>query len=196
MIRLLLPLLLVLLLAPRLYAAPTEITCTAPTMGQRVWSDSTGVNAECSGGPALVGPITVLLHWQPVTGGGFTVRDSVTVPPGGAIVFVSPGPGSGYVVARNARGPGCASATITIAPAVLTDVPVEESSDPVLTCLLFDVRGRRVGAFPGSVWYDRRPFVQLVRYGVVQERLASGIYWLKGTTRDRRTVKRVVAVLR
>jgi len=173
-------------------AAPTELTCTAPTGSKNVWmvfdpdvGDSVQ-QVECSGGPALHDSMWVVLYWQRLSGGPPTPQDSARVSPGDSVKFNIPGPGHLYATARNSAGTSCVTGIVYVPPSDPTGVPVEESAERVLTCALFDVQGRRVAWLPGSVWYEMRGRTvigrDLLARGVTLGRLARGVYFMKGRT--------------
>lgn len=104
-------------------------------------------------------------------------------------------PGNYAIIVSNDGGLSCPSNLATIAPSDPTGVPEGPGGDPdpVIACALFDVRGRRVASFPGSVWLKRSLGRGELAGGVLSGRLGSGIYWLRGTTRKgRRLIRRTV----
>ena len=182
--------------------AATWLVFTLPTTGQLVWIDpSQGPDStmvECSGGPGIHEILTARLYGWPVTGGGIRLvaEHSVSGQEGQPDSFPVPWPGMFYVTTTNPAGESCASNRVNVAPTDLTGIGTpDETLGKVLTCVLFDVQGRRVGSFPGSLWGLRRLTGDDLRRGVHRP-LSSGIYFLRGRTKAGQDLVRRVVVVR
>jgi len=175
---------------------------TLPSTGQHSWVDpSQGADSmmvECNGAEQIHQLLTARLYGWPVTGGGprLVAEHSAVGREGRPDSFQVPWPGLFYVTATNPKGESCASATVTVAPPDLTGVgTADQPLDELVGCTLFDVRGRRVGSFPGRLWRLHALTERDLRAGTPQ-RLPSGVYWLRGATRGGRVVMRRVVIVR
>jgi hypothetical protein len=182
--------------------AATWLLFTLPESGQLVYTvpDLSGdsIRVECSGGPVIRSLLTARLYGSAVTGGGFHLvsEHDVLGMEGMPDSFPVPWPGAFYVTTTNNVGESCASELVRIAPPDVTAVGTpDETLDAVVTCVLFDVHGRRVGSFPGSVW--RLPMLSGAHLAAgVHGRLPSGVYWMRGRTEGGRLVRKRVVLVR
>lgn len=186
-------LLALLLLFPTVSLA-TTLTFTLPTTGQDRWVEwdpelaESVLHVTCDGSGIISDSLFVRLYGQPVTGGGFRLVGSHVASgrKGQTDSLTVPWPGNFYLTVSNGFGESCASNTVTVMPTDLTGVE-EAENDPVVACLLFDVRGRYVRKVDPKRWRDRT-WTDLP--------LATGIYWLRATTKAGVRQTRRVVVLR
>jgi hypothetical protein len=120
------------------------------------------LHVDCLGGPAIHGLQKAYLWGQMLRGGGFAVVDSHSVvgnegKPDSFKVLVS---GNYYVTTRNNVGQSCAPASPVkvILESVLTGVPTDAATDPVISWTLFSPWGAKVRDFRASGVYFAKLF--------------------------------------
>jgi len=180
------------------------LTCTLPSTGQRVWTDTSAgadsVMVDCSGGQAIHQLRTARLYWNPIQGGGWRLllEDSVAGQEGLPHDFTfDPGQGGhAYATATNTKGESCASNQVYVPGSLVTAVETpDETLGAIARVSVFDVQGRRVLALTGLAW-PVRTLQAKVRQAVMDRRLPSGIYFVRGATRGGDPVVRRMAILR
>jgi hypothetical protein len=180
----------------------TTLSVTVPSYQQNVVLEEdpdTGETVpvwQCyTPGDTLRGTLMGILYGQPVAGGGWRAVDSLNCRGlrGQRVVLWAPWPGNFYVLWRGDAGLSCATNQVTVLPGEVTSVAVDAALDPVEgDVLLFDVAGRRVGAYDAAFWGEIRRRRGLIR----KARLASGLYFARARTRSGAEVSGRVMVVR